>query len=414
MLPDRIISFSLFTYFFLAGITWVGGDAGSGLLGRITFADIFALLMFFSVVVFLLFDSQKKILLPVHYIAYLPYLFILLFSCVFALFPQKGLFEIIVHFFAFAVGVALFNLPVYYSMPPSAIVSNVLSLLLSAGGLIAFVGLVHFFIFPSWFEGSAGGLSGTFRNTGQAGSFFGAYLSLLVPAFLSGFIRFNLRNVLFVFLIVLALAFTFKRAALIGFLLGYVGLIFVLLFSGSKRDKKIGAFLAFFSLFFLVFFVAIFSWGIDNVESMRWRYESKVSVDAAQDFADGFFAENLHATWAAFSDSPLIGVGPGNVAGVYTLKYEIHSTYMKVVATTGVFGVIFYSLFLFSFSAKVFYSKARGQYNQFLRYFSPFLFGLIVSWSYTYHLRKREFWILLAIISLMFYFSRFSKDESRD
>jgi hypothetical protein len=47
--------------------------------------------------------------------------------------------------------------------------------------------------------------------------------------------------------------------------------------------------------------------------------------------------------------------------------------------------------------------RAAGRYckEASLRlYFSPFLAGLIISWAYTYHLRKREFWIAFMLLVL--------------
>jgi hypothetical protein len=32
----------------------------------------------------------------------------------------------------------------------------------------------------------------------------------------------------------------------------------------------------------------------------------------------------------------------------------------------------------------------------------PFVIGWLISWGYTYHLRKREFWIAFAIISIVY------------
>lgn len=348
----QITKFCIIFYFFLTGITWVGGVAGSGLLGRITVADLFAIILAGMAFLWSFLDRSKKIVLPKEYLLYLPYLYCLVLSCVFALLPGKGIFEVVVHFFAFIIGLSIFNLLRFEG--GEDVFSDVLTMVLYAGGGIAAIGLIHFFIFPDWFAGSPGGLSGTFRNTGQAGSYFATFLAIVLPGFFSGFIKFNRLNVFWATLLLLALVFTFKRAAFIGLIFGFCGLLLILLFSKSKKDKKVGVYIFVVSVLIFPVALVMFSWGFDNVHNMAWRAKSKISTDSVQEFADGFLMENIEATVASFSESPIVGVGPANVAGVYTKKYEIHSTYMKVVATTGILGTLSYLLFMAYFSIGVF------------------------------------------------------------
>src|SRR5690606_21416322 len=79
--------------------------------------------------------------------------------------------------------------------PDEATVRRLLRMVLISGGGLATLGLVDFLIWPSLLPGLPNGLAGTFRNTGQAGSFFGTYLALIVPAFLSGLLAANRRNI---------------------------------------------------------------------------------------------------------------------------------------------------------------------------------------------------------------------------
>ena len=42
-------------------------------------------------------------------------------------------------------------------------------------------------------------------------------------------------------------------------------------------------------------------------------------------------------------------------------------------------------------------------YIDYLQRMIPFVIGCMVSWGYTYHLRKREFWIMIAILVIVTY-----------
>jgi hypothetical protein len=46
--------------------------------------------------------------------------------------------------------------------------------------------------------------------------------------------------------------------------------------------------------------------------------------------------------------------------------------------------------------------QRANPYANFLRELSPLIIGCIISWGYTYHLRKREFWIMFAIVFLAY------------
>lgn len=409
MFFKKIIISLLFLYFFSAGITWVEGEVGSGISGRVTLADIIGvfliLLAFFQVIN----KSNKKLFMPSEYKWYFPVLFFLFVSMMFSAKPLVGLFEILVHLYIFFISLSLVN--IFKNNESEELFQYLLLIILYSGGALAAIGLLQFFVFPSLFLGVDGGLSGTFRNTGQAGAFFSTYLAILIPGFLSGLIKSKIRNYLILTMILMALLFTFKRAAQIGFIIGAILLVFKLLRSSSVRDKKIGAYVIIVTAIVIPLGLLLFYWGVENISGMSWRVSKKLSSNSVQNFTEGFFADNIYSAWIAFFDKPLIGVGPANVAGVYTLKYEIHSTYMKILATTGIIGSILYIVFMLVFLIKLIKTRPVNDYGRYLNYFLPFYFGLIVSWSYTYHLRKREFWILFAIISfsIFLYKSKINK-----
>ena len=90
-------------------------------------------------------------------------------------------------------------------------------------------------------------------------------------------------------------------------------------------------------------------------------------------------------------------------------RHEVHSTYLKIIGETGLLGIVPYLLFLFFtlsmlFSKKIFVQESSGihPWFAFLMELRPFVIGWLISWGYTYHLRKREFWIAFAMISIVY------------
>ena len=347
MFFNKAIIGLLFLYFFSAGITWVEGDSASSISGRVTFADIIGVLLIILAFFQVLTKKRAALFIPSEYKWYIPFLFLLIISMILSAKPLVGLLEILVHFYIFIVSLFLINIFKNYSSDD--LFEKLLLLILYSGGALAAIGLLQFFVLPSLFLGVHGGLSGTFRNTGQAGAFFSTYLAILIPGFLTGLIKPRIRNYFILTMILMALLFTFKRSAQIGFIVGAILIVLKLLRSSSIRDKKIGAYVFTAVALLTPLGLVLFYWGIENISGMAWRFSNKINANTVQSFSEGFLAENLHGMWKAFSAKPLLGVGPANVAGVYTLKYELHSTYMKIIATTGLVGTLAYIIFMLSF-----------------------------------------------------------------
>lgn len=397
MLSELALRSVTFTFFLLAGITWVSGTAGEGLSGRLTIADLFGALIILTALVQYALSNRNRILLPRIYRSYIPLFFVFLVSALLADSPDLGLFESAIHMFILLVSIAIFNLVVGSDFP--AKFEKLLSDLLLAGAILAAIGLLHFFVFPYWFSGSVGGLSGTFRNSGQAGSFFGTYLALLVPAFLAGLIKPKIVNISLMAILLLALVFTFKRAALIGVVVGVTSLAVSMMLSSSVRDKKFSLYILSAVVLLTPLVLVLYGWGLENIDNMEWRVARKFGEDAAEEFSEGFMAENIRAAFAAFESRPMLGVGLGNVAGIFTPKYEVHSTYLKILACAGVLGVLAYTWFVWNLLATL--KNSSGDiFSRYLSYLLPMMLGLLVSWAYTYHLRKREFWVLVSIVSI--------------
>jgi hypothetical protein len=114
-----------------------------------------------------------------------------------------------------------------------------------------------------------------------------------------------------------------------------------------------------------------------------------------------FLLKNVDATFPGLRGSPLSGYGLGEYYWESTRKeHEIHSTYLSILAQLGLLGASCYAFYIFILVRSVLLAAGRHSKEAlFAFYFSPFLFGLMLSWGYTYHLRKREFWIAFALLT---------------
>jgi O-antigen ligase len=117
-----------------------------------------------------------------------------------------------------------------------------------------------------------------------------------------------------------------------------------------------------------------------------------------------FIKSNFGGALESFNDNPFTASGIGGFMGRYG-RYEVHSTYLKIIGETGIVGIIGYLVFMFYF-LRIFFVSTRiskqNPYASFIRELSPLIIGCIISWGYTYHLRKREFWIMYAIVYIAF------------
>lgn len=397
-------------YAFLAGITWVEGEAGQGLAGRIALPDLFGLLIIGVAVIQVLFGFRGRLPVPRTYRTYVLLLIVYVTSASFSLQPMRGLFELLVHLFIFVVSISIYSVLLRAGEDALA---DVFQAVLVGAAMIATVGLLHFFFFPSLFAGSHGGLSGTFRNTGQAGSYFGLMLALLLPAFMCGLLRPTFRNIVLLLLIVIALAFTFKRAAMLGFVFGFVVFFGRLLVVGGKKQKIVAVIILVSALPLYGLFSFLVEYAANNVSGVAYRMTRKISADALDDFSSGFFVENMRASFEAMKMRPVFGIGLSNASGLVTDGLEIHGSYFAVLAYGGILGLAFYLMFL----VRILYisisrSGLGNIHSRYLYYSWPFFLGLVGSWIYTYPLRKREFWIMLAIVSVVVAFARAERQYS--
>lgn len=185
-------------------------------------------------------------------------------------------------------------------------------------------------------------------------------------------------------------------------------LLISIISSPEKQGKRILAYIVLGALIFMPIGASLFIWGLDNVGNMSARWDHKFSSQAFDDFEDGFLADNIRAGLAAFGDNPFFGAGLGNVELNY-FSHEIHSTYLAILATGGVFGILTYLYFVSVLirETRSYKSENIGIPSRFLYYILPLLLGMMVSWAYTYHLRKREFWVLAGFIVVMSTLARY-------
>lgn len=388
---NRVLTIALLTsYCFLAAFTSVEGEAGVGISGRVITADFFALGLFLPA--FLL---SGRVKLENSLLFYATFMAAMLVSLMLSARPGQGVIEFIAYLFNFSVGIALYNVMINareFSL------RDVMLACFYAWAAAAIFCLLQFILFPSWFGGrEVGGLVGTFRNTGQAGSYFGVGLALFVPAMAAGIIRRSALNVALLIVIVLSLLFTVKRSAILGFGVGIAGLILMAALTGRAEDRQRNLIFFAVALLALPLMGEIISLVTENVRGLENRFERKVSSFTVDSFMERFFGDNAGAALNAFDDSPLYGVGPGNTAAIYTDKYEIHSTPLSVLAASGVLGFTLYAVFMLHWLSVV-WNAGRGPFieHRFMRLVFPMIVGLIISWGYTFHIRKREFWVLYA------------------
>ena len=372
--------------------------------GRLVVADI--ILVGLMLVALLSFFAGGRLEVSAIHLSALPMLAVFSISALFANYVERAALELLITFFGLLGSIAMVSL--LLKLPENWLRKFVQGYVFVIGG-ISFVSLVDFFLMPNIFGGlDAGGLQGPFRNTGQAGSFFGVHLAIVLAFVLGGVIPRTVLNAALVITISLALLFTLKRASLIAISAGVFLLTARMALSMHSRQR--GAALAFAGLSLIVSIGAslMFGWAQEVVPDFDWRLSKKYNAQVLGQFSEGFFAENVDSALAALSDNPLIGVGLDNVRGIYQY-YEIHSTYLGVLAYGGLLGTIGYVLFIGVFVSTTYSeskSEPKNDWTMFLYILFPLLIGLLIGWAYTYHIRKREFWILVTFVAVAIRMSR--------
>jgi hypothetical protein len=377
----------------------IGGD--EGIFSRIIVADLFGAL---AVVTYLLY-GKRYISSPRLTSAWL-LIGCFSFGILWSFEPLKSSVEVIILLFL----VFIFTTIISHYDSHSKFIKLILAFAWASliGSLI---GLYDSFIgghglpriFPERAMGEA--LSG-FRNAGQAGAYmlislivlFAFYNSKLFSALSrkhKNLIRFSL---LFSFLFFIT---TGKIAAYIGFVFSFLSYFIY------KRNTKV-----LIGSSVIIILISIVAINLQNIAPIIYnRLEQKVKTRVLEPYegkennaGTNFIKSNFGGAIESFNDNPFTASGIGGFMGRYG-RYEVHSTYLKIIGETGIIGIVGYMIFMFYF-LRIFFVSSRiskqNPYASFIRELSPLIIGCIISWGYTYHLRKREFWIMYAIVFIAY------------
>tara|TARA_R110002051_G_C8759191_1_gene501404 strand:+ start:2678 stop:3940 length:1263 start_codon:yes stop_codon:yes gene_type:complete len=409
-----IKKFFFILFILLSFITQTIAEPGKDvILSRLTFSDIFgALGLVFGLKVlytgFINANQVSKI-----YQASLFMVFCFFAPILFSYNIQSTIVECLILLFLVFMSVGIyktFKEDFLSSLLPLIIYTMITASVLGYYDLLAsVVGLPR--IFPKRTDGEA--LSG-FRNAGQAGAYFLVNLTILIPLRFSKLfylLRNRDRKLLNIALLlsIIFIALTGKIAAYIGLLIG------VFMYIVYKRNAKQLVVLIIATIGLVVLWNNLESYMPDTYNRINSKYNSRILGTIENRASGGFIENNYGEAIQSFTDRPLIGSGMGGFIGRYG-KHEVHSTYLKMLGETGILGTLGYAIFLLSFLRLFRFKKHRKQnpYADYLWAMYPFILGCLISWSYTYHLRKREFWILLTVILISNYAARqYSLNEQK-
>lgn len=371
----------------------------SGILFRITPPDIFGAIAIF----FFIFSGRGYNFGKYAYA--IGFIFILFMGGLFGLNFFQSLVEVLILFFLLMVFMTIVS---HFDSQEG--LKKLIVYIAWAGILASFFGIydsaASMIGLPRFFPGrSQGEVLGAFRNGGQAGAYALILLAVLIPVRSSRIIdlfRPKQKQIInySVILTIIFLFLTGKIAAYIGFVVG-MSLYFLL-----QRNFKsfIMSFVVMVIFYFM--FTNLESIAPDIAKRINNKYNTRVAVNFDDDGSsvldeDQFIGSNLRLAIEAFEDNPVTGSGIGAFGGGFYSKYEIHSTYFKMIGEGGIIGVLAYLVFVYYFMQKLKFRSRKTPYQEYLYYLYPFIIGCFVSWAYTYHMRKREFWIMFAVIIIV-------------
>jgi hypothetical protein len=393
----------LFAYAFVIGSIWPDpfGSVGAGLSGRVVPADLAGAAL---IVCWLLSSLKQGTFVPRLAFGYTALLAAILLGVGTSLDAKQTVIELTIHVFLGLVCIALVNtflsVDGFSGLISSVSVALVLASILGFWNLVAGTAAVG----PAT---PVAGATGAFRNTGQAGAYALIGLSVLLPFRLSQLYRTSSRacRMLTTSAVVLGLAFlvsTVKVAALIGLAALLAGTAARELKRGFSRILGAATVL---SLLLLATGYVLLVYQPDWRDYANHKFETRLDPNEAD---EGFLGTNWRSALVAFEANPWCGSGLGGAVS-YTDGYEVHSTYLKMLGECGLLGIAGYSLFIWQFLSLTAFRQRRlthGPYSDFLDAFGVAVWGCLLSWAYTYHLRKREFWIAVALVSIASELSR--------
>ena len=393
-----LLRLSVYLYVILSALSQVDELEASNIASRIIPADMFMLALIAAAFPIML--RQIFGLRNLTVVWFSLFLGAMLVSAMFAHRPDVAFRELVVYTFCFVGGITWFMLLSQLNMSQILIVARDFTY---AAGIMAGVALLSYFGLIGAVESVAGVFTGTFRNSGQAGFYFGVALCIAVPMYLQSKGRDALPALIVVGALVLALALSVKRSVLIGTGVSLALMVMVLpLIQAHQAVRKI---LLIIPLALLAGGLIAAAKDVASIDAtLEWRLRSKIyDVDLSTIGSEGFLAENWGGAIEEFVSSPIIGVGIGNTTG----SHEIHSTYFGILAYGGLAAAVPYAGFLLTFLARIWGAiRARTDTSIFFAAAWCFMAGQAVTWAYSLHIRKREFWFVFALLLAMAYIAR--------
>ncbi len=264
---------------------------------------------------------------------------------------------------------------------------------LLAAVLIAIIANIYDVIVPFTFVP----LTSEFSNPGRAAGFYvnanqaGAAL-IMGMIFTVGLLSKKLR-IYYVFLVFIGVLLTFSRAALMGWLLVVLILLFQNMF--SKRQFLVGlcimALMVMVSLSFMDRFLQL-DGGADsfNISDISERMDWFLNPTNKQDETVAERKAVLELSWKMFAEHPLIGNGIGSTEA-WSESVSTHNMYLYFMADHGISGFFIFPLLVLALVWRV-----RGTARQTAL---PFL-AFILFWGFFSHNVIQEYYLLISF-SLM-------------
>jgi len=380
----------------------IGGYLPGSIFGRVVLSDVFLL-----VAVLIYFLSKipiRSTLLQTAFLTFICYSFIgVLYSSNPTLTVTESI-ALLFLFLGFTINIKLFSsekdlLRLIY-------VFSICGLIASIVGIYDFtatiIGTPRVFNPPKEAR-TFYGLSG-FRNSGQAGAFIliilGVNIAILKSKISTLFSKTQRSFIVLSLIIGIVFLFlTVKIAAYIGFL------ALLAIYSIFKWNLSLIKITAVVTIIIVVGGVNLETISPKFYNILHYKMQTRVydNVDKvsgeSDDSEDGFMEHNILGAVESFIESPLVGSGFGGFQG--NGGFEIHSTYFKMLGEGGTIGVLLYIILMHLLFLKFRARHYKNEFASFLGHLYPIFIGFMVSWTYTYHLRKREFWILVVIIFLV-------------
>jgi O-antigen ligase len=389
-------------------ITWTMGDPSTTIIGRFAVADV-AGFAFLGVALAHVILNRRELKFSMQTMAAALLVALLLLGMWVSRVPMQSLTEVLVLGFLVVIFFAWENVRLGEKE-----LRTILHWWIVGTTVICLLGMVDYLHFvigtPQLFERVerleyAATATATFRNTGQAGAYvmIVLFVALAYWAARGGFRWSKLWVPLAMSAMALFLALTVKRSAIVGTLVGVAcwgALMFV------RQPRHVGILLLWSVPLVagLIFFLS----SPQVTERVMWKLQTFSRVVDAEE--SGFMYQNWSYAVSSFVDNPFLGRGYGGTDYV-TDRHEVHSTYLKMLGEGGALGFLGYLVFmgtvLWCFRRSAF---SGSVWQRFLANLAPLLVGALVTWFNVYHLRKREFWIMLLIIVVAAQFAQ--KEET--